>query len=178
MKAFTEYLKELSFYEDARRALMAQKTVLISGCADAQKAQMLCGQGEDYPYKLVLTFSDVKAKELYEDYSFFDKNTILFPAKDYIFFQADIRGQEMTKERICCYRRILEKEPLTIVTTVDALLAPCLPLQMLEENCITISAESIVEEEAVAMKLVKMGYEKTYQVEEPGQFSVRGGSST
>ena len=175
MKAFTEYLKELSFYEDARRALMAQKTVLISGCADAQKAQMLCGQGEDYPYKLVLTFSDVKAKELYEDYSFFDKNTILFPAKDYIFFQADIRGQEMTKERICCYRRILEKEPLTIVTTVDALLAPCLPLQMLEENCITISAESIVEEEAVAMKLVKMGYEKTYQVEEPGQFSVRGG---
>ena len=66
MKAFTEYLKELSFYEDARRALMAQKTVLISGCADAQKAQMLCGQGEDYPYKLVLTFSDVKAKELYE----------------------------------------------------------------------------------------------------------------
>ena len=132
MKAFTEYLKELSFYEDARRALMAQKTVLISGCADAQKAQMLCGQGEDYPYKLVLTFSDVKAKELYEDYSFFDKNTILFPAKDYIFFQADIRGQEMTKERICCYRRILEKEPLTIVTTVDALLAPCLPLQMLE----------------------------------------------
>lgn len=175
MKAFTEYLKELSFYEDARRALMAQKTVLISGCADAQKAQMLCGQGEDYPYKLVLTFSDVKAKELYEDYSFFDKNTILFPAKDYIFFQADIRGQEMTKERICCYRRILEKEPLTIVTTVDALLAPCLPLQMLEENCITISAESIVEEEAVAMKLVKMGYEKTYQVEEPGQFSIRGG---
>lgn len=175
MKAFTEYLKELSFYEDARRALMAQKTVLISGCADAQKAQMLCGQGEDYPYKLVLTFSDIKAKELYEDYSFFDKNTILFPAKDYIFFQADIRGQEMTKERICCYRRILEKEPLTIVTTVDALLAPCLPLQMLEENCITISAESIVEEEAVAMKLVKMGYEKTYQVEEPGQFSVRGG---
>ena len=77
MKAFTEYLKELSFYEDAKRALMAQKTVLISGCADAQKAQMLCGQGEDYPYKLVLTFSDVKAKELYEDYSFFDKNTIL-----------------------------------------------------------------------------------------------------
>lgn len=54
-------------------------------------------------------------------------------------------------------------------------LLPCLPLQMLEENCITISAESIVEEEAVAMKLVKMGYEKTYQVEEPGQFSVRGG---
>lgn len=73
MKAFTEYLKELSFYEDARRALMAQKTVLISGCADAQKAQMLCGQGEDYPYKLVLTFSDVKAKELYEDYSFLIK---------------------------------------------------------------------------------------------------------
>ena len=175
MKAFTEYLKELSFYEDAKRKLAAQKTILISGCADAQKAQMLCGQGADYPYKLVLTFSDVKAKELYEDYSFFDKNTILFPAKDYIFFQADIRGQEMTKERICCYRRILEKEPLTIVTTVDALLAPCLPLQMLEENCITISAESIVEEEAVAMKLVKMGYEKTYQVEEPGQFSIRGG---
>nr|MBQ8253171.1 transcription-repair coupling factor [Lachnospiraceae bacterium] len=136
---------------------------------------MIYGQGKDYPYKIIMAADDVKAKEIYEDYLFFDKNVVLFPAKDYIFFQADIRGREMTRERMICFRNILSGQPLTIVTTPDTFMAPVLPVETLRENCISISTGSVVEESAVAQKLVRMGYEKTYQVETPGQFSVRGG---
>ena len=175
MKAFTEHLKEFSFYEDAERQLKKGKTIAISGCASAQKCQMIFAKGQEYPYKIIMAPDDVKARELYEDYRFFDKNVVLFPAKDYIFFQADIRGREMTRERMICFRNILSGQPLTIVTTPDTFMAPVLPLKAFQENCITISRGSILEESAIAMKLVRMGYEKTYQVETPGQFSVRGG---
>ena len=174
MKAFTEYLKDLAFFDEAGRQLKKGKTVMISGCANAQKSQMLYAQGKDYKYKVIAAESDVRAKQLYEDYAFFDPNVVLFPAKDYIFFQADIRGQEMTKERIACYRKILEGQPLTIITTIDTFLSPVLPLSVLADNCIAIGKDSVAEESAVAKKLVRMGYEKTYQVEEPGQFAVRG----
>lgn len=175
MKAFTEHLKEFSFYEDADRQLKKGKTIAVSGCALAQKCQMIYAQGKDYPYKVVMAADDVKAKELYEDYLFFDKNVVLFPAKDYIFFQADIRGREMTRERMICFRKILSGEPMTIITTPDTFMAPVLPLEVLKEHCITVGKDSVVEETAMAQKLVRMGYEKTYQVEQPGQFSVRGG---
>lgn len=175
MKAFVEHLKEFSFYEDAKKQLNKGKTIAISGCAAAQKCQMIYAQGMDYRYKIVMAADDVKAKELYEDYLFFDKNVSLFPAKDYIFFDADIRGREMTRERMICFRKIVSGEPITIITTPDTFMAPVLPLEVMRENCIYIGRESLVEETALAQKLVRMGYEKTYQVEMPGQFSVRGG---
>ena len=34
---------------------------------------------------------------------------------------------------------------------------------------------SVIEEDTLAARLVEMGYEKTWQVEAPGQFSIRGG---
>ncbi|MBQ8528087.1 MAG: transcription-repair coupling factor [Lachnospiraceae bacterium] len=136
---------------------------------------MIYAQGTDYPYKIVVAADDIKAKELYEDYLFFDKNTVLFPAKDYIFFQADIRGREMTRERMICFRKILSGEPITIITTPDTFMAPVLPLEVLKDHCISVGRDSVIEETAIAHKLVRMGYEKTYQVEQPGQFSVRGG---
>ena len=175
MKVFTEHLKEFSFYEDAVRQLKKGKTVAISGCAMAQKCQMIYAQGSDYKYKIVIAADDVKAKELYEDYLFFDREVAVFPAKDYIFFQADIRGKEMTRERMICFRKIISGEPITIITTPDTFMAPVLPLATLQENCVHIGRESVVEESALSLKLVRMGYEKTYQVEMPGQFSVRGG---
>lgn len=175
MKAFTEHLKEFSFFEDAVKQLKKGKKIAISGCAAAQKCQMIYAQGTDYPYKIVVAADDIKAKELYEDYLFFDKNTVLFPAKDYIFFQADIRGREMTRERMICFRKILSGEPITIITTPDTFMAPVLPLEVLKDHCISVGRDSVIEETAIAHKLVRMGYEKTYQVEQPGQFSVRGG---
>lgn len=175
MELLTGICKELSFFEEAQKNLMSGGTVAVSGCATSQKCQMIAGLGEDFPVKVIVTHSDIRARELYDDYLLYDREAVLFPAKDYIFFQADIRGQEMTRERVMVFRRILEGNPLTIITTMDTFMAPYIPLSVLREHCIAIGVESVVEEDAIAKKLVRMGYEKTYQVEQPGQFSVRGG---
>ena len=174
-------LKELGEYQEIVGALEKEDgKVSISGCVDSQKLHMIFGLGAGaesttFDVRLIVTYSDIKARELLEDCRLYCRESYFYPAKDLIFYQADIHGRQLSKERLEVQRRILEGEPITIVTTFAALMAHQVPLSVLEENVIEIGRDSVIEENALARKLVAMGYEKTYQVEAAGQFSIRGG---
>ena len=174
-------LKELGEYEEIVKGLAAADgKVSISGCVDTQKLHMVFGLGAgemctDFDVRLIVTYSDMKARELLEDCRLYCRDSYFYPAKDLIFYQADIHGRQLSKERLEVQRRILEGAPITIVTTFAALMAHQGPLPVLQENIIEISKDSVIEENALARKLVAMGYEKSYQVEAAGQFSIRGG---
>lgn len=176
MRTFTAPLHELGEFEDIVKLLKKpQASVALSGCVDSQKLHMIYGLSDGIKYKIIVTFSDLRAKEIYEDYKLYDKNVTMYPAKDLIFYQADIHGNQLIKERIKALRRIIEGRPLTVVTTFDSLMTPQVPLSILEENVISIGCKPCVSEQELAKKLVEMGYEKNYQVEAQGQFSIRGG---
>ncbi len=176
MNALLAPLKELGGYDEITKAFkQPQGKASISGCVDSQKLHMVYGLGEDFDVKVIVTYSDMKARELLEDCRLYCKASYFFPAKDLIFYQADIHSNQLTKERIEVLRHILEGEPITVITTFSALMAHQIPLSVWQENVIQIDGNSIIEEAALARKLVEMGYEKNYQVEAPGQFSIRGG---
>lgn len=169
-------LMELGEYEGITKALDKKGGMAsVSGCVDSQKLHMVFGTDRDYDVKLIVTYSDIKAKELLEDCRLYCRESYFYPAKDLIFYQADVHGNQLVKERIEVQRRLLEGNPVTIITTFAALMAHQIPLSVLEGNIIRIGKDSTVECSALARRLVAMGYEKNYQVEAPGQFSVRGG---
>lgn len=176
MNALLAPLRELGGYDEITQKLrQPQGRVSISGCVDSQKLHMVYGLGEDFDVKVIVTYSDMKARELLDDCRLYSKSSYFYPAKDLIFYQADIHSNQLTKERIEVLRHILEGEPITIVTTFSALMAHQIPLSVWKENVIQIDVNSVIEESAIARRLVEMGYEKNYQVEAPGQFSIRGG---
>ena len=176
MRALLAPLEELGEFEEIKKMLKRESvTVALSGCVDSQKLHMIYGLAGDFRYKIIVTFSELRAKELYEDYKFYDRNVILFPAKDLIFFQADINGNQLTAERIKCFRRLMEGSPVTVITTYDALMAPQPPIDAWEKRIIHLDRQSRIVEQELAVRLVELGYEKNYQVEAPGQFSIRGG---
>ncbi len=176
MRALLAPLSELGEYEEIRETLAGEKvSVALSGCVDSQKLHMIYGLSEDFRRKLIVTFSDLRAKELYEEYQFYDRNVMLYPAKDLIFFQADIHGNQLTTERIKVLRRLAEGTPLTVITTFDALMVPQLPMQIWQEQVIQLDKRGCVSEGELAAALVRIGYERSSQVEAPGQFSIRGG---
>lgn len=169
-------VKELGDYDEIIKALGRDGGKAgISGCVDSQKIHMVYGADIGFEAKIIVTYSDMRAREILEDCRLYTKDAYFYPAKDLIFYQADIHGNQLTKERVGALRRILEGKPVTIVTTFAALMAQQPPLDIINENIITISKGSIIEEDALARKLVDMGYEKNYQVEAEGQFSIRGG---
>ncbi len=175
MRTFTAPLYELGEFEEIRKLLKKPGAAALTGCVDSQKMHMVYGLSDGFKYKIIVTFNDMRAKDIYEDYKLYDKNVMLYPAKDLIFYQADIHGNQLVKERMKALRRVMEGRPLTVVTTFDSLMAPQVPLSVLEEYVVSIGQQSGINEQELAKRLVGMGYEKNYQVEAPGQFSIRGG---
>lgn len=149
--------------------------ISLSGCTDSSKCHLAAGLSRDHKFTLIITSNDMRVREIVNDYRIFDKTVVSYPAKDLMFYQADIKGYELSRERMKCLRRLLQGEPTTVVTTLSSLMMHQIPLSVLKDNILEISQGSIIEEKALARKLVMMGYVKTYLVEQPGQFSIRGG---
>lgn len=176
MKTFTNPLYELHEFNEILYNLKQKNTpIQITGCIDSQKSHLMNGLSKDYRWKLIITHDDLKAKEIYEDYQLFDKNVYLYPAKDIIFYSADIHGNAIINDRLKILRRLIEKKPTTIITTIDSGMDKILPIEILEESVIKINEMSHVNLEELARQLVKMGYERLGQVERPGEFAIRGG---
>ena len=175
MRAFTEPLHELSGFEEMTKEAQKTGLITISGCIDAQKSHMIYGIGNGRKNKVIVTFHEQKAKELYDDYRFFEPNTVYYPAKDILFYQSDIRGNLLTAERIRALRAIHEQQEVTVITTFDALMNTMAPPKTLWDSIRRIEpGDTVVLDELVA-RLVQMGYEKEYQVDTVGQFALRGG---
>ena len=176
MRTFTAPLYELGEFEEITKLLKSHTAaVSLTGCVDSQKLHMIYGLSDGFKNKIIVTFSDLRAKEICEDYQLYDKNVTMYPAKDLIFYQADIHGNQLIKERMKTLRRIMEGRPITVVTTFDSLMTMQTPLSVLEKSVIDIGNQSSLNERKLAKQLVAMGYEKNYQVEAAGQFSIRGG---
>jgi len=172
----TAPLRELNEFEEISTFLKRHTgTVLASGCIDSQKVHFIKGLGEEFPYKLILTYTETKAKELYEDYKFFDPEVLYYPAKDLIFYSVDIHGNLLVKERMKTIKQIVEKGSATLILSVDGLMDKLLPMEQIKSLIYTIAEADVLEVEEFKKRLTTLGYERVAQVEGAGQFAVRGG---
>ena len=169
-------LGELEEYDQLIRGIkQGEFPVQLIGCMDTQESHMIYGTGRDKRIRLVITHNEVRAKELVEDLKLYDHDVMYYPAKDFIFYSADVHGQAIVKERLKVIKRLLGKEPLTVVTTLDGGMDYCLPFERYQENRIHVAEEEILDLEEFKKNLVAIGYENTGQVQKEGEFSVRGG---
>ena len=176
MKAFLEPFQQLGIYEELEKRLKKNRGVLLlSGCVDSQKVHAASSLWQGFPRRVILTYSEQKAREIYEDCRYFDREAVLYQAKDFLYFHADIQGNRLVQQRVRALQALLTKKEVTVITTFDGLMDRLRPLERVKEEILTIGQDSIVEIEALAKKLVRLGYERTGQVEAPGQFAVRGG---
>lgn len=67
------------------------------------------------------------------------------------------------------------RESLTIVACLDVFMEKMIPFEEFKEHCLTIDFESIIDTDALKLKLSELGYENSGLVEAPGQFGIRGG---
>ena len=72
-------------------------------------------------------------------------------------------------------RALMEEEQPLVITTFDALMDRLVRPEVMESFLLHLQPGDVLDLEALRRRLVGMGYEYNYQVEEAGQFSVRGG---
>ena len=175
-EVFANPLVDLAEYTDMKQDLDQGKgPVQISGVTDSQKVHVMHELSKDNPWRLVVTYDDTRAKEIFDDFSYFEPNTWLYPARDLLFYSSDIHGNLLTRQRMQVFKHLLEDEGGVVVTTVDGLMDHLLPLSMIRESCLNIMAGQTLDIEEIKTQLTNMGYERMGQVDGMGQFSVRGG---
>lgn len=176
MKTLSNPLLKFDTYIDIKTAMSQQAyPIVLNGCVDSQKAHFIPNLGEDFPCRFVLTYKEEKAKELYQDLSFFDPNTVLYPSRDVLFYSADVHSNHIERQRMDILKKIVEGKPLTIVACLDVFMEKMIPFEEFKEHCLTIDFESIIDTDALKLKLSELGYENSGLVEAPGQFGIRGG---
>ena len=79
-----------------------------------------------------------KRAALYEEYKMLSEDVYLYPSKDFLFYQADIRSKELVKQRMEVLEAVIQKEQVTVVTSFDAFMDVLLPRETIRERVIHI----------------------------------------
>lgn len=182
MKTFFEPVQRIAGMDNINRLYEKPgNAVMVSGCIDTQKAHLIEAFGEKYRFRVIITSDETKARQIREDCSFFDKNSVYYPAKDFIFYSADVHGNQLSGERLKCINQIIrtldgaEEKGLTVVTTIDGCADMLVPLEKYIANTIVFMKGQTVDVEALEKQLTQMGYERCAMVDGQGKFAVRGG---
>lgn len=176
-KSFHSSLDKLPEFPALRRALFSgQSPVALSGCVDSQLVHTALALPEKPCRLLILSYNEVRARQIWEDaQTFSDREPWLYPARDLLFSQADVRGNLLSRQRMSCLRALLEEAQGCFVSTIDALLCRLDAPSSLKGRLIHLHPGMIIKPEDLIHRLVDMGYEREAITRMPGDFSLRGG---
>ena len=178
MNIFYDFLKENKNFIKLKNYISENRTpVLASGVIDTQKCHLIAGlSSESESSTLVITNSELKAKEIYSDLKFFMKDKVmLYPSKDVIFYWADVKSLDIIKQRFEIISKIINNEKITVVLSAEALFDKLVPLDVFKEFIFDINVGDRIDINKISHDLVLMGYERCDMVEGQGQFAMRGG---
>ena len=176
MQAFVAPLNELAEYEAIQKSRKEKHGLIqITGCVSSQKTHFMYALSDGFKYKIIACSSETKAKQIFEEYKILGENVFQYPAKDLLFYQADLRGKYLTKQRMEVFQAMMEQQDMTIVVTFDGFMDALIPLDVMRKRMISVKLGEVVDFEKLKKDMVLLGYDREEQIEGPGQFAVRGG---
>ena len=133
---------------------------------------------------LLITPSQKRAEELFEDLQFFQRIGLLpySPEQIHLYSQWNVAPYEhesphrdIVSERLIVLDKLTERQNILIVAPVEAVMHKTLPRDALSAFTMYIGAGEALSREGLAAMLVDTGYKHAPLVENRGEFSMRGG---
>ena len=172
-KISLKYLFDTSPYTDC--------DVVCTGLSGSEKAYFVNRLYMKHRAPVVVITASTKEAETYlEDLDFFTERPsfplIYYPPYNITPFKYLSYHNETAAKRIrTLYQLIVGDVPPVVVTTISALMQRILPKQELCDYAELVMVEEDIDRDRLANKLISSGYERSSMVEEPGDFSIRGG---
>lgn len=152
------------------------KLIEIHGLSDSSRSYLINGIFEATEKPIVIvTNSDVEAKNLYEDLSFYQTNVFYFQAKEAVFYDIHAISGDLRWERLKVIKEILSNKKNIIITSAYAFLSEYTPKELFAEHSLTLTVGQEVSFEKITELLIESGYKRVEMVEGKGEFSLRGG---
>jgi len=154
--------------------------IAISGLSDVSKVSIISSVLESTKRKIcVLTYNEIQAKKLVKDLKYFFKQVHFLPKREIAPYDYIAESKDLPYERIAVLNKIIlqekSKEPIIIVTTIEAAMQKMISKEELYENIVDFKIGETYSIENLKQTFVKLGYERTNLIEGQGQFSIRGG---
>ena len=164
-KSITEKISEKAF------------PINIYGISESGKSYIINGIFEENDNSMVVvTHSDVDAKNLYEDLSFYTTDVFYFPVREVVFYNVDAISGDLRWARLKVIKEILQNErKKIIVTSIDALTSLYTPKEYYLRYSMIIKTGQTIDLKEISKRLLQCGYERVEVVEGKGEFSFRGG---
>lgn len=175
---FGNILNEYGEYRKAVDALKDRKVpVSVDGISESAQSGLIYALSEDTQSDaLVVTYSDLEAQALYSDLCFYTDNALLFPTKEYIFYDIETAGHQKEYERLeVIYNLCAEKGKHIVVASLEAIFGYTMPKNLYKNSVISFEVGKQFDMAELENMLVRIGYIREDMVEGKGQFSVRGG---
>jgi len=148
----------------------------VYGLSESAKDYLVNGVYEELDKSiLILTHSDVEAKNIFEDLSFYVNDVYYYPTREMGFYNADAVSGDLRWERLKVMKKIAEGGKKIIITCIEALAATYIPVNLLEKYIFKLSVGDTLNFNAFSEKLIQCGYERVDRVDTKGQFCIRGG---
>ncbi|MEG1284413.1 MAG: transcription-repair coupling factor [Romboutsia sp.] len=152
-------------------------SLLINGLLPVQRPHISYSIYKDLSRQMVyIANSDLEAKKVYEDLSFYMKDKVEYLGySDIYFYHLDAKDRKEEAKKLKVLLKLAKGEKIILVTSVEAILRKYIPKDILLEYIINYKVGDIVNLDELSEKLVYLGYERVSKIEGFGQFSVRGG---
>ncbi len=176
MSIFNTFYENLDYAKKLDSAIKGQKLpASLSGVSHIHKCHTAFGLAKDQRV-FVLCEDEAAARKTADDINVLADKTIacVFAAKDFSFTHIESISKEYEHQRIEALSKLISGECKIIVASVEAAMQATIPKDILISHTATISSGDEIDTKNLALKLVKMGYTKTSQVEGQAQFSIRG----
>jgi transcription-repair coupling factor (superfamily II helicase) len=124
---------------------------------------------------LIITYNQNQASKLYQDLSFFLKDrVIMFPSREVVFHNIDAQSNEAVYQRLSVIEKLCKTQGLMVITTVDSIMTPMVPLDIYKDKSIDLSLGQSCDIDSLLSTLINMGYARVDMLEGKGQFALRG----
>lgn len=155
---------------------MRNRPVAISGISESRVAPVAAHiQKEKNGHGLIIVSSQIRAKRLAADLSFFYDGSIhVIPEQEETFIRYDAGSREKLFDRMKALKALTSEEDCIVIAPVSAVMRRLVPHRMLLESKVRLVRGGTFEIVALKERLSAMGYEAMAMIDGRGQFSVRG----
>lgn len=180
MNFLIKTLEENKKFQELTKQISKTGPIAISGLVDVEKLHVLVGIFNETKRPMVLvTYNEIQARKLYQDLKKLIKQTYFFPKKEITSYDYVAQSKEIEYKRIDVLNKMYlakqQKEPIIIVTTIEAVMQKMVAKNTLYQNVIDFEVGKTYLLDEIKEKLVGLGYERSDLIENKGQFSIRGG---
>lgn len=180
MNFLIKTLEENKKFQELTKQISKTGPIAISGLVDVEKLHVLAGIFNETKRPMVLvTYNEIQARKLYQDLKRLIKQTYFFPKKEITSYDYVAQSKEIEYKRIDVLNKMYlakqQKEPIIIVTTIEAVMQKMVAKNTLYQNVIDFEVGKTYLLDGIKEKLVGLGYERSDLIENKGQFSIRGG---